>query len=60
MSAKRTSSDEITIILDLSSDAVDGYLKSAMSKPYTVNRTQEIARTAPAALRQPVPFSQKA
>ncbi|ARO25388.1 transcriptional regulator [Rhizobium sp. S9] len=40
LSAKRKSSDEIAIILDLSSHVVDGYLKSAMSKPYTVNRTQ--------------------
>jgi DNA-binding CsgD family transcriptional regulator len=43
-SAAGKSSDEIAIILDLSSHTVVGYLKSAMRKLDSVNRMQAVAR----------------
>ena len=43
-SAAGKSSDEIAIILDLSSHTVAGYLKSAMRKLDSVNRMQAVAR----------------
>lgn len=43
-SAAGKSSEEIAIILDLSSHTVDSYLKSAMRKLDSVNRMQAVAR----------------
>ncbi|MGO4133626.1 helix-turn-helix transcriptional regulator [Rhizobium brockwellii] len=43
-SAAGKNSDEIAIILDLSSHTVAGYLRSAMRKLDSVNRMQAVAR----------------